>query len=231
MLFGRTNNARGGVIRFADEGRGLVIYRYGVNKEDLPLLPGTRIEVAQDQYIVFMVGNTMADVYDSGSYVLTPENFPMLAERVPFRTRPIRPIKADLYFINMEPITERKWATRNPALVQEGGKTYRVRAYGTYDFEVTDAIPFMLEVFRGRGLRSTFEVVSFLPTVIAGAFAATVSELKMSVTEIINHPWEISELVCGKANQSLRKLGIELINVTIEGASLPDESFSGGRNP
>jgi membrane protease subunit (stomatin/prohibitin family) len=221
MLFGRKWN-RDGVIRFADGGRGLVIYRYGSDSRDLPLLPGSRIEVAAGQAIAFVVENALADVFDKGSYVLTPENFPMLAEKVAFRTRPIRPIQAELYFINMNPVTERKWATRSPALVRENGETYRVRAYGTYDFRVIDAIPFMLEVFRSRGFQTTYEIVSFLPTLIASAFAATVSELKMPVPEIVNHPWEISSLVCGKASQSAGELGLEITNVTIEGASLPD---------
>ena len=221
MIFGRWKNDYG-VIRFSDKGRGLVLYRYGSDGQDLPLLPGTKIEVAEGQAIAFVVDGALADVFDKGSYRLTPENFPMLAEKVVFRTRPLKPLKAELYFINMAPITERKWATRSPALVREDGKNYLVRAYGTYDFQVTDAIPFMLEVFRGRGFQTTYEVVGFLPTLIAGAFAATVSELKMPVPEIINHPWEISALVCGKADRSARQMGLEITNVMIEGASLPD---------
>lgn len=223
MLFWRRKDSHDGVIRFSDEGRGLAIYRYGSDGKDLLLLPGTRIEVAEGQAIAFFAGSELADVFDRGSYLLTPENFPMLAEKRPFRLRPIRPIKAELYFINLDPITERKWATRSPALVRENGQNFRVRAYGTYDFQVTDVIPFLLEVFRKRGFQTSYEIVSFLPTLIAGAFAATVSELKMPVAEIINHPWEISSLVCGKANQSAKSLGLEITNVMIEGASLPDE--------
>lgn len=221
MLFGRKWNDSN-VIRFADGGRNLVIYRYGSDRLDLPLLPGTEIRVADGQAIAFMVGRELADVFDRGTYRLTPENFPLLAEKTAFRLRPVRPIKAELYYISLAPITERKWATRSPALVREDGKNQLVRAYGTYDFQVTDPIPFMLEVFRGRGFETTYEVVSFLPSLIAGAFAATVSELRMPVPEIINHPWEISALVCGKANQSAKHLGLEITNVMIEGASLPD---------
>lgn len=211
------------MIRFTDEGRNLVIYRYGSDSRDLLLLPGSRIRVEEGQAIAFMAGHELADVFDKGLYLLTPENFPILAEKSPFRMRPVRPVRAELYFINMQPVTERKWATRSPALVREEGRNLLVRAYGTYDFQVTDAIPFMLEVFRSRGFQTTYEIVSFLPTLIAGAFAATVSELRMPVPEIINHPWEISSLVCRKANQSAAPLGLEIMNVMIEGASLPDE--------
>ena len=221
MLF-RTTWKNNNVIRFSDQDRGLVIYRYGSDRLDLPLLPGTRIEVAEDQYIVFMVGSEMADVFDKGTYALTPQSFPLLAEKTRFTMRPVRPIAAELYFINLRPITERKWATRSPVLVQENGQNYRVRAYGTYDFRVTDAIPFMLEVFRGRGLQNTYEIVSFLPTLIAHAFAATVSELKLPVMQTVNHAWEISELVARKADQAASKMGMEILHVTIEGASLPE---------
>lgn len=221
MLFGKRGN-RDGVIRFEDSGRNLVLYRYGSDGKDLMLLPGTRIEVAESQAIAFMTGNELADVFDKGSYLLTPENFPRLAEKTSFRLRPIRPIRAELYYINLDPITERKWATRSPALVWQDGQHYQLRAYGTYDFQVTDPIPFMLEMFRNHGLQSTYEVVSFLPTLLAGAFASVVGELKMPVAEVVNHAWTISDLVCAKASQSAAHLGLEFLHVTIEGASLPD---------
>ena len=221
MLFGKKWRENS-VIRFADEGRNLVLYHYGSDRKDLMLLPGTEIRAAEGQAIAFMVGSELADVFDKGNYLLTPENFPRLAEKTSFRLRPIRPVRAELYFINLDPLTERKWATRSPALVWQDGKHYLLRAYGTYDFQVTDPIPFMLEVFRNRGLQTTYEVVSFLPTLLAGAFAATVSELKMPVADVINHAWTISDMVCAKANQSAAQLGLEFLHVTIEGASLPD---------
>lgn len=220
MLFSRRRNNR--PISFQDNDRGLVLYRYGSATEDLPLTSGSLILVAPGQHIFLMKGNELADVWDQGSYRLSPEMFPRLADTDAFRDRPNSPLEADLYYVSTEPITERKWATRTPALVQEAGQVYRVRAYGTYDFRVHDVFSFILDVFTDRGLKNTYEVVNFLNTRVAGAFTATVSEMSLPVLEIINHPGEISGLVKEKANRSLVGTGIEFINVLIEGTSLPD---------
>ena len=220
MLFGKANNTR--PICFRDNDRGLVLYRYGSDPEDLPLTAGSTITVEPGQHIFIMKGNQLTDVWDQGTYRLIPEMFPRLAETGAFRSHPYGPLEAELYFITADPITERKWATRTPALVQEAGRVYRVRAYGTYDFRVHDVIGFILDVFIDRGLKTTYEVVNFLSTRTAGAFTATVSEMNLPVLEIINHPGEISSLVREKANRSLVGTGLEFINVLIEGSSLPD---------
>lgn len=220
MLFGGRYDNR--EISFQDNDRGLVLYRYGSSPEDVPLTAGTMIRVAAGQHIFIMKGNELTDVWDQGVYRLIPEMFPRLADTGAFRNHPYGPLDAELYFISTEPITERKWATRTPALVQEAGRVYRVRAYGTHDFHVHDVIGFILDVFIDRGLKNTYEVLGFLATRVAGAFTATVSEMGLPVLEVINHPGEISDLVKDKANRSLVGTGIEFINVLIEGSSLPD---------
>ena len=219
MLFGRPNNRP---ISFRDDDRGLVLYRYGSAPEDLPLIPGSTIQVDPGQHIFIIRDDQLTDVWDQGTYPLTPEMFPRLADTGAFSGRRGAPLEADLYYVSTAPITERKWATRTPALVQEAGRVYRVRAYGTHDFRVHDVIGFILDVFIDRGLKNTYEVVNFLATRLAGAFTATVSEMSLPVLEIINHPGEISDLVKEKANRSLVGTGIEYINVLIEGTSLPD---------
>ena len=221
-LFGRRKDYSRQVIRFNDEDRGLVLYRYGSESGDLPLLRSTRIQVKKGQHIAFICGESLGDVWDEGEYALTPGNFPRLEEHKAFPARVSKAVQAELYFLNTGPVTERKWATKTPALVQEGGRLYRVRAYGIHDFKVTDPIGFMLEAFLNRGLKTTYEVMGELSTILAGAFTATVSEMSMPVPELINHPREISDLVRQKANLRASALGIEFLRVLIEGASLPD---------
>lgn len=221
MLFGRKNKYKN-VIRFADEDRGLVLYRYGSDKEDLPLLPGSVIQVLPGQEIAFMTDEGLADVMDEGNYRLNAETFLILAERIPFEIRPLRPLKAELYFVNKAPVTERKWATKSPALVEQNGHMYAVRAFGTYGFQVTDVIAFLWEIFFKRGLKSTYEITAYLSSMLANAFSAIVGEMSVPVTSLINHPQELSDAVRSKANRLTRDMGFCFIDVMIEGASLPD---------
>ncbi|MBP3729207.1 MAG: SPFH domain-containing protein [Lachnospiraceae bacterium] len=219
MFFGWGKRKKRNLIRFEDEDRGLVLYRYGSGSGDLPLLRDSRIRVERGQQIALICGGRLTDVWDEGEYVLNPETFPLAEEAGAFSSQPVG---AELYYINTNPITERKWATKTPALVEEKGTLYRVRAYGTYDFRVTDPIGFVLEAFVNRGLKTTYEVVGALATFAAGAFTATACEMRIPVLDLINHPREISELVRKKAGLSAAPLGIELLNVLIEGTSLPD---------
>lgn len=219
MLFGFGKRAAEKEIGFRNQNRDLVLYRYGTNKQDLPLLAGSRIRVREHQYIVFMSGGEVADVWDSGLYLLTEAYFPILAERISFSDRPL---KAELYFLNTAPVTEHKWATRTPALLQDERGMHQVRAYGTYDFRIRDSILFMMEAFIRRGLKDTAELASFLLTLVAGAFSSTLSDLRMPVTEVINHAWQLSDPVRRRADRLAAEMGLEILNVNIEGASLPD---------
>ena len=221
MLFRRKDKYKN-VIRFSDEDRGLVIYRYGSDKEDLPLLPGSVIQVLPHQEIAFMTQEGLADVMDEGNYRLNAETFLILAERIPFLTRPLTPLKAELYFVSKAPVTERKWATKSPALIEQQGHMYAVRAFGTYDFQVKDVIAFLWEIFFKRGLKSTYEITAYLPVLLANAFSAVISEMNLPVTSIINHPRELSDLVREKANRLARDMGFSFTDVVIEGASLPE---------
>lgn len=222
MIFGKKKSNDKNVIRFEDKDRGLVLYRYGSDPGDLPLLRNTRIFVGEGQHIVFICGNTLADVWDWGEYRLIPDEFPLLAEKKAFPAKSGKPVNASLYYVSTDPITERKWATKTPALVREAEQIYRVRAYGTYDYRVKDPIGFMLEAFMNRGLKNSYEVMGALSTLLAGAFTATASEMGIPVLELINHPREISDLVRKKANLQADLMGVEFLNVLIEGTSLPD---------
>ena len=215
----RNRNDR--VIRFRDGGRDLVIYRYGTGADDLPLFPGSRIEVAKNQFIAFVRDGELLDTWDAGEYLLGYEMFPALAEKGLIQFRPYRPVDAQLYFLNLNRISDLKWATRTPALKEQGGKMYQIRAYGKYAFKISDGIGFMLESFLRRGLQTTFDVLVYLPAVIAGAFAIVVEEMNVPVTGIINHYSALSDLVMMRANETTKKYGIEITGVLIEGASLP----------
>ncbi|MBQ4424494.1 MAG: SPFH domain-containing protein [Lachnospiraceae bacterium] len=217
-LFQKNNNA---AIRFHDAGRGLAVYRYGSESGDLPLLPGLRIEVASDQMIAFVQNGELVDTWDEGSYVLGATMFPGLAERGAF-TRADRPVPAELYFLNLTRITDRKWATRTPVLRNENGKLYAIRAFGKMAYRIQDGIGFILEAFLNRKLQTSFELNDYLATLTAGAFAAVAGEQNLPVTEIINHYASLSDLVLMKANQAAAPLGVEITGVLIEGASLPD---------
>ena len=116
----RSRNDR--VIRFRDGGRDLVIYRYGTGADDLPLFPGSRIEVAKNQFIAFVRDGELLDTWDAGEYLLGYEMFPALAEKGLIQFRPYRPVDAQLYFLNLNRISDLKWATRTPALKEQGGK-------------------------------------------------------------------------------------------------------------
>ena len=208
-------------VCFSQEGRNLLLYRYGSDRKDLTLQPDIRIKVEEDQYLAWVAGDELADVLGPGEYRLNAGHFLMLAERIDLNRRPLQ---ADLFFLSMDLITDRKWATRSPVLIRQGEDVHQLRAYGSFDIKIEDPITFMLESFLNRGLKNTYDVIQYLPGLVAGAFASVVSHIPVAVTEIINHAWTLSDMVRNRVDAEAKKLGLSVPNVRIEGASLPENS-------
>lgn len=105
---------------------------------------GAKLVVRPDQNAVFRCERQLADVFEPGTYRLGTDNMPLLKTLAGWKYDFQSPFNADVYFVSMRQWTDLKWSTPDPImkLDPEMGEV-RIRAFGTYAFQVTDPKTFL----------------------------------------------------------------------------------------
>ena len=88
-----------------------------------------------------------ADTFGPGKHTLITDNIPVLTRLKSWKYGLVSPFKADVFFVNTRLFTGNKWGTSNPIMMRdEDFGIVRARAFGTYDFRITDVKAFIREV-------------------------------------------------------------------------------------
>ena len=108
--------------------------------------------------------------------------------------RPHSPFKADVYFVNTRLFTGNKWGTANPIMLRDADfGIVRARAYGTFDFHVTDVKLFLKEV---AGTDDHFRLDEFSDTMrsrIVSVFTEALAAAKLPVLDVAARYMELGE--------------------------------------
>ena len=140
------------IIEFNDDSRDTLAYRFP--DEDREIKRGAQLIVRESQAAQFVYLGQFGDLFQPGKHRLTTDNLPVLATLKGWKYGFESPFKADVYFVTTRLFTGNKWGTSNPVMMRdEHFGVVRLRAFGTYDFRVTDvaAVP-----QGGRRHRRTF---------------------------------------------------------------------------
>ena len=135
------------------------------------------------------------------------------------------PFKADVYYVITRLFTGNKWGTANPIMMRdEDLGIVRARAFGTYDFRITDPRLFLKEV---AGSDHNFRLDEFADTMrsrIVSVFADALASAKVPVFDVASRYTELGEALLPLINPVVAaKYGIELASFIIENVSVPPE--------
>jgi membrane protease subunit (stomatin/prohibitin family) len=212
------------VIEFVDNSNKLIVSKYQRESGNNELKQGSKVIVRESQCAVFLKGGRIADIMGPGTYSLTTDNFPVLSSLEAFPHLFVSPIISDVYFISTKQFVGNKWATKNPIMMRDKDfNMARIRAFGQYSFRIVDVPIFMKEVFGTKGMVLTYDIVSYLSSIVAETFAVVVGESEMPVLDLATKYSSFSGDVQQKVNERARALGIEFSDIIIENISLPDE--------
>ena len=82
---------------------------------------------------------------------------------------------------------------------------------------------FMLEIFGTKGMVVTYDIVTYLSSMVAEAFSAVVGESGASVLDLAAEYRKLAEKMQERLNGQMEAVGIEFSDILIENISLPDE--------
>lgn len=82
---------------------------------------------------------------------------------------------------------------------------------------------FMLEIFGTKGMVVTYDIVTYLSSMVAEACSAVVGESGASVLDLAAEYRKLAEKMQERLNGQMEAVGIEFSDILIENISLPDE--------
>ncbi len=133
------------IIEWTDDSRDTLSWRFP--DEDKAIKNGAQLIVRESQVVQFVYVGEFGDTFGPGKHTLATDNIPILTRLKSWKFGLESPFKADVYYVNTRLFTGNKWGTSNPIMMRdEDFGIVRVRAFGTYDFRISDPKLFLKEV-------------------------------------------------------------------------------------
>jgi excisionase family DNA binding protein len=211
------------IIEWTDDSRDTISYRFP--DEDKEIKRGAQLIVRESQVAQFVYLGEFGDTFGPGKHTLTTENIPILTTLKSWKYGFESPFKADVYFLNTRLFTGNKWGTQNPIMLRDQDfGIVRARAFGTYDFKVSDPKLFLREV---AGSDRNFRLDEFADTMrsrIVSTFTDALATAKIPVLDVAARYQEVGDALLPLINPAVQsKYGLEITSFILENVSVPPE--------
>jgi excisionase family DNA binding protein len=211
------------IIEWTDDSRDTLSYRFP--DDDKAIKNGAQLIVRESQTVQFVYLGEFGDTFGPGKHTLTTDNIPILTRLKSWKYGFNSPFKADVYYVMTRLFTGNKWGTSNPIMLRDADfGVVRARAFGTYDFKITDVKSFLREV---AGSDHNFRLDEFADTMrsrIVSIFTDALSTAKVPVLDVAARYTELGEALLPLINPAVSaKYGLEISSFIVENVSVPPE--------
>ncbi len=221
-LFKKLRNEFIDIIDWLDPTNDTIVHRFERYQNEIKM--GAKLTVRESQVAVFINEGQIADVYSPGMYTLTTENMPILSTLKGWKYGFNSPFKAEVYFVNTKKFLDNKWGTPNPIMLRDAEfGPVRLRAFGIYEFRVSDAATFIRDIVGTDGSFTTDQVTNQLRNIIITRFTDALGEAKIPILDLAANYDEVSAFVGNKIVAEYKEYGLDMTKFLISNISLPPE--------
>ncbi len=211
------------IIQWTDDSRDTLAWCFP--DEDKEIKRGAQLIVRESQVAQFVYLGQFGDTFGPGKHDLVTDNIPILSTLKGWKYGFESPFKADVYFVTTRLFTGNKWGTSNPIMMRDQDfGIVRVRAFGTFDFKISDPKLFLKEV---AGSDHHFRLDEFADTMrsrIISVFTDALATAKVPVLDLATRYSELGDALLPIINPITQgKYGIEIASFILENASVPPE--------
>src|SRR4026208_2317427 len=211
------------IIEWTDDSRDTLSYRFP--DQDKAIKNGAQLIVRESQQVQFVYLGEFGDTFGPGKHTLTTDNIPVLTRLKSWKYGFNSPFKADVYYLNTRLFTGNKWGTANPIMLRDDDfGIVRARAFGTFDFKISDSKLFLKEV---AGSDQNFRLDEFADTMrsrIVSIFADALASAKVPVFDVASRYSELGDALLPIINpRGQAKYGLEVASFIVENVSVPPE--------
>jgi excisionase family DNA binding protein len=211
------------IIEWIDESRNTLTHRFP--DADKAIKNGAQLIVRESQRAQFLYLGQFGDTFGPGRHTLITGNIPVLTRLRSWKYGFNSPFKADVYFLNTRLFTGNKWGTTNPVMMPDDDLgVIRVRAFGTYDFQIVEPKVFIREVAGSDHDFTVDEFIDVMRSRIVSTFSDAVAAAKIPVLQIASRYREIGDALLPVINPVIEaKYGLRLATFVVENVSVPAE--------
>lgn len=211
------------IVEWTDDTRHTLTHRFP--DADKTIKNGAKLIVRESQCAQFVYLGQFGDTFGPGTHTLVTDNIPVLTRLRSWKYAFNSPFKADVYFLNTRLFTGNKWGTTNPVMMRDDDLgVVRVRAFGVYDFKITDPTTFLREVAGSDHDFTVDEFIDVMRSRIVSAFSDAVAAAKIPVLQIASRYREIGDALLPVINPIIStKYGLQLSSFIVENVSVPAE--------
>ena len=211
------------IIEWTDDSRDTLSFRFP--DEDKEIKNGAQLIVRESQAVQFVYLGEFGDTFGPGRHTLTTDNIPILTNLKSWKYALESPFKADVYYVVTRVFPGNKWGTANPVMMRDADfGVVRLRAYGTYDFRISDVRKFLKEV---AGTDNHFRLDEFTDTMrsrLVSVFSDALAEARIPALDVASRYAELGEALLPLINPVLAdKYGLTMTSFVVENVSVPPE--------
>ena len=211
------------IVEWTDDTRNTLTHRFP--DADKAIKNGAQLIVRESQCAQFVYLGQFGDTFGPGKHTLVTDNIPVLTRLRSWKFAFNSPFKADVYFLNTRLFTGNKWGTTNPVMMPDDDLgVVRVRAFGMYDFRITEPKTFLREIAGSDHDFTVDEFIDVMRSRIVSAFSDAVAAAKIPVLHIASRYREIGDALLPVINPIISgKYGLQLSSFIVENVSVPSE--------
>ena len=210
------------IIEWLSDDSNAIAYRF--DRYGNEIKNGAKLIVRPGQVAVFVHEGKIADVFKPGTHDLVTRNMPILSTLAGWKHGFESPFKAEVIFVSTAQVIDQKWGTKNPIMLRDPEfGPIRLRAFGTYAFQVEDAAHFITGIVGTDGNFTVDGINTQLRNIIISRFTDKLGESKVPALDLASNYDEIGELIHSKISPEFSEYGINLTKFLIENIALPPE--------
>ena len=181
---------------------------------------------------IFVNGGTIEQVFESGTYKLSTQNYPFISRLRNALTNGISTFNCVVYFVKTSHTTEIKWGTDSPIQVRDKllGIATKLKARGAYRVQVSNPAKF-LEKMIGNNFRAATQdalksyFVSEFQGKIKSVIARAVNEANTEILGIDARIDEFSEIIQPYMQEVMDEYGLRCVKFAIAAIDIDDSEL------
>lgn len=214
------------IIEWTDNTQDTMVYKFPM--EDNEIQSGGKLIIRPSQAAIFISEGKIADIFtEPGTYDLNTQSLPILGDLKGWKFGFKSQFKSDVYFVSLKKFIGQKWGTKQPVAVvgkyQGNDINFRVRAFGTYGFKISDIKGFMENIVGTDEMFTIGELGEELVSKVEGNMNVALAQCNVSPYQVVAQQKNIEVALKDFVSPEIAELGLELTSFSIQSISLLDE--------
>lgn len=210
------------VIEWNENGDEVLAYRYPM--QDHEIQNGGQLTVREGQAALFVNEGQVADLFGAGLHKLTTQNLPILTDLKNWDKAFLSPFKSDVVFFSTREKIDQKWGTPQPITLKDKDfGPIRLRAFGTYSFNLTDPKLFYKKLSGARDVYSLSDLEGQLKSMVATTLATFFGKGEIAFLEMAGNQSALSDHMKAALVETFSQYGLGVQTFFVQSISLPEE--------